>query len=93
MIENILFCVGIGLQIFAWFLAGGELSFRPRGQGRKLGKLLPAKYNNRSFRRFLLLAGAGIVTAYAFFIHDYVLLGGQCILFCILWARISLRQE
>lgn len=96
MIENILFCLGFGMQILAWILAGGSFSLRPRRNEERGGMakyVQSAKFNTFLLQRFLLIVGAGIFAISAYMQHEYVLLGAQVLLFVILWFRISLVRE
>lgn len=99
MIENMLFCFAFALQIFAWFLAGGKIGFRPRhSSSDESGTKSPSAaksvwYNSPLLRRVYVCLGAAIVAIYAYSQHDYVLLAGQGALFVILWFRVSLTRE
>lgn len=99
MIENLLFCFAFALQIFAWFLAGGKIGFRPRHSGSGEGRTNTHSaqktvwYNSLLLRRVYLCIGAAITAIYAYSQHDYILLAGQGALFVILWFRVSLTRE
>ncbi len=93
--ETALFCFGLALQIFAWVLSGAKVGFSPRKNisVAKEQELMQKKnkwYATLFFRRIYLLVGASIICFFAYFDHDFVLLGGQIVLAIILWFRIGI---
>lgn len=93
--ENALFCFALALQIFAWVLSGASVGFRPRKNiavtvEKNAIKQEKKWYKKLIFRRLYLVLGASIICIFAYFEHDFVLLGGQILLAIILWFRIGL---
>lgn len=94
-VENALFCFGLALQIFAWVLSGAKMGFSPRKNVSVINEQETTNkkkkwYATLFFRRVYLLLGASIICFFAYFEHDFVLLGGQIVLAIILWFRIGI---